>query len=84
MYARRYIGGPRSDAGAAVHAFSRRPIRETFGEETAAALPIQDGGSMRPDSAAELLRQPDVDGVLVGGASLNAEQLLAIVRAAVP
>jgi triosephosphate isomerase len=66
------------------HAFLRKWIRETFGEETAAALPIQDGGSVRPDNAAALLRQPDVDGALVGGASLNADQFLAIVRAAVP
>jgi triosephosphate isomerase len=64
------------------HAFMRRWIRETFGEETAAALPIQDGGSVKPDNAAALLRQPDVDGVLVGGASLNADHFLAIVRAA--
>ena len=67
-----------------VHAFLRRRIRETFGEETAAALPIQDGGSVKPDNAAALLRQPDVDGALVGGASLNADQFLAIVRAALP
>jgi len=67
-----------------VHAFLRRWIRETFGEETAAAIPIQDGGSVKPDNAAALLRQPDVDGALVGGASLNAEQFLAIVRAALP
>jgi triosephosphate isomerase len=67
-----------------VHAFLRRRIRETFGEETAAALPIQDGGSVKPDNAAALLRQPDVDGALVGGASLNADQFLAIVLAALP
>ena len=67
-----------------VHAFLRRRIRETFGEETAAALPIQDGGSVKPDNAAALLRQPDVDGALVGGTSLNADQFLAVVRAALP
>jgi triosephosphate isomerase len=67
-----------------VHAFLRRRIREMFGAETAAALTIQDGGSVKPDNAAALLRQPDVDGALVGGASLNADQLLAIVRAALP
>ena len=65
-----------------VHAFLRRWIRETFGEETAAAIVIQDGGSVKPDNAAALLRQPDVDGALIGGASLNAEQFLAILRAA--
>jgi triosephosphate isomerase len=66
------------------HAFLRRRIREMFGEETAAALLIQDGGSVKPDNAAGLLRQPDVDGALVGGASLNADQFLGIVRAALP
>jgi triosephosphate isomerase len=67
-----------------VHAFLRRWVRETFGEETAAALLIQDGGSVKPDNAAALLRQPDVDGALVGGASLNADHFLAIVRAGAP
>jgi triosephosphate isomerase len=72
------------DQAQQVHAFLRRRIGERFGEETAAALPIQDGGSVTPDNAAPLLRQPDVDGALVGGASLNAEQFLAIVRDALP
>jgi triosephosphate isomerase len=45
---------------------------------------VQDGGSVKPDNAAALLRQPDVDGALVGGASLNADQFLTIVRAALP
>jgi triosephosphate isomerase len=72
------------DQAQQVHAFLRAWIRETFGEETAASLPIQDGGSVKPDNAAALLRQPDVDGALVGGASLNPDDFLAIVRAAVP
>jgi triosephosphate isomerase len=72
------------DQAQEVHAFLRRWIRERFGEETAAALIIQDGGSVKPDNAAALLRQPDVDGALVGGASLNADHFLAIVRAALP
>jgi triosephosphate isomerase len=67
-----------------VHAFLRRRIRETFGEESAAAVPIQDGGSVKPDNAAALLREPDVDGALVGGTSLDADHFLAIVRAALP
>jgi triosephosphate isomerase len=67
-----------------VHAFLRRRIWEAFGEETAAALPIQAGGSVTPENAAELLRLPDVDGALVGGASLIADQFLGIVRAALP
>jgi triosephosphate isomerase len=64
------------------HTFIRRRIAEKFGEETARVLLIQYGGSVKPDNAATQLRQPDVDGALVGGASLKADQFLAIVRAA--
>jgi triosephosphate isomerase len=64
------------------HAFIRGRIRERFGEESASALPIQYGGSVKADNAAMLFRQADVDGGLIGGASLNADQFLAIVRAA--
>ncbi len=64
------------------HAFIRRRIAESFGQDAAAGLVIQYGGSVKPDNAAELMRQPDVDGALVGGASLKADQFLAIVRAA--
>ena len=63
------------------HAFIRRQIGKEFGEEAAAALLIQYGGSVKPENAASLLNQPDVDGALVGGASLKAEQFLAIVKA---
>ena len=66
------------------HAFVRGRIRQRFGEESAATLPIQYGGSVKPDNAASLFRQPDVDGGLIGGASLNADHFLAIVRAALP
>jgi triosephosphate isomerase len=66
------------------HAFIRGQIRKRFGEETASTLPIQYGGSVKPDNAASLFGQPDVDGGLIGGASLNAEQFLAIVRSALP
>ncbi len=66
------------------HAYIRHQISERFGEETARELPIQYGGSMKPDNAVSLLHQPDVDGGLIGGASLKAEQFLAIVRAALP
>jgi triosephosphate isomerase len=64
------------------HAFIRGKIQARFGEETASALPIQYGGSVKPDNAATLFAQPDVDGGLIGGASLNADSFLAIVRAA--
>jgi triosephosphate isomerase len=66
------------------HAFIRRWVGSHFGEETAARLPIQYGGSAKPENVTSLLHQPDVDGALVGGASLKADQFLAIVRAALP
>ncbi len=66
------------------HAFIRGRIRERFGEESASALPIQYGGSVKPDNAASLFSQADVDGGLIGGASLNVDHFLAIVRAAIP
>src|SRR5205807_7975830 len=46
--------------------------------------PVLYGGSVKPDNAAELLAQPDVDGALVGGASLELESFTAICRAAIP
>jgi triosephosphate isomerase len=64
------------------HSFIRGRIGESFGEEMAARLAIQYGGSVKPENAASLLGQADVDGALVGGASLKADQFLAIVRAA--
>jgi triosephosphate isomerase (TIM) len=64
------------------HAFIRRRIAGKFGDAAAQALVIQYGGSVKPDNAASLMHQPDVDGGLIGGASLNADQFLAIVRAA--
>jgi len=73
----------RPDQAQKAHSFIRRQIAGRFGEEPAQALPIQYGGSVKPDNAASLMRQPDVDGALVGGASLHAEQFLTIVRAAV-
>ncbi len=60
----------------------RAVVAEVTGAEAAGALRIQYGGSVRPENAAELLRQPDVDGALVGGASLEAATFAAIVQAA--
>jgi triosephosphate isomerase len=56
-----------------VHAFIRGWVRQTFGAAAANAVVIQYGGSVKPDSVDELMRCPDVDGCLVGGASLNAD-----------
>ena len=66
----------------AVHAFIRGWLVETFGEATAARVVVQYGGSVKPDNAAELLACPDIDGALVGGASLKASDFLGIIRAA--
>ena len=65
-----------------VHAAIRGWLRELGGDEAAAGCRIQYGGSVKADNAAELLALPDVDGALVGGASLKAEEFLKIVAAA--
>jgi triosephosphate isomerase (TIM) len=65
-----------------VHLFIRKQFSRAFGEESAGSLLIQYGGSVKPDNAAAILKQPDVDGALVGGASLKADSFLAIVNAA--
>ena len=54
------------------HAFIRGEISKSHGNEIAQTVRIQYGGSVKPDNARELLSQPDVDGALVGGASLDA------------
>lgn len=66
----------------AMHAFIRRELTALFGADTAAGVDILYGGSMKPDNAHELLTQPDVNGGLIGGASLSAASFLAIVAAA--
>ena len=65
------------------HAVIRHRFGQMFDEKSAQALAIQYGGSVKPDNAAELLGRPGVDGALIGGASLNADQFLAIVRAGI-
>jgi len=66
---------------AAMHAAIRAVLAEKLGEP-GKALKILYGGSVKPDNAASLLALPEVDGALVGGASLKAEDLLAIADAA--
>ena len=70
------------DQAQEVHAFIRGWLAETHGDDRAQAMRIQYGGSVKPANAAELLSQPDIDGALVGGASLKAESFSAIVSAA--
>jgi triosephosphate isomerase len=54
-----------------------------FGEKAAQSLPIQYGGSVKPNNAASFLSQQGVDGALLGGASLIADQFMAIVHAGI-
>jgi triosephosphate isomerase len=65
-----------------VHADLRRMIRDCYNVETADAVRIQYGGSVKPSNAADLLSQPDIDGALVGGASLMVEDFLGILAEA--
>ena len=65
------------------HAIVRRRFQKMFGERPAQALCIQYGGNVNPENATELLSTPGVDGALIGAASLNADQFLSIIRAAI-
>lgn len=60
--------------------FIRKIITELYSEDTAQKVRILYGGSVKPDNVAGLMRQPDIDGALVGGASLDAESFAQIVR----
>jgi triosephosphate isomerase len=67
-----------------VHAFIRGWLTKNVSAAASAAIRIQYGGSVKPDNAAALMREPDIDGALVGGASLQAADFVAICRAAKP
>ena len=62
------------------HKFIRNLLAELYSQDVADAIRIQYGGSVKPDNAAELMGQPDVDGALVGGASLKADSFLGIIE----
>ena len=64
-----------------VHALIRGLLAKLSSPEVAGRVRIQYGGSVKPDNAADLARQPDIDGALVGGASLKADDFLGIARA---
>jgi triosephosphate isomerase len=64
----------------AMHASIRRTLAQLFSQAAADQIRIQYGGSVKPDNVDELMAQPDIDGALVGGASLNAESFLRIVQ----
>lgn len=63
-----------------MHAFIRRFLAQRYAVETAQAVRILYGGSVKPENVAELMKQPDIDGALVGGASLQAAGFSRIVH----
>ncbi|MDD3347624.1 triose-phosphate isomerase [Oscillibacter sp.] len=63
-----------------MHAYIRSVLTEIYGEETAGLMRIQYGGSVKPDNIDELMACEDIDGALVGGASLEAKSFARIVR----
>jgi triosephosphate isomerase len=64
----------------AMHATVRHTIAELYDQASADRLRIQYGGSVKPDNVDELMSQPDIDGALVGGASLKADSFLRIIQ----
>ncbi len=71
-----------SDQAQEMHQVIRRHLSEKFGDESASLVPILYGGSVKPDNAKELFACPDVDGGLVGGASLKARDFVEIIKSA--
>ncbi|MEZ6110289.1 MAG: triose-phosphate isomerase [Pirellulaceae bacterium] len=65
-----------------VHADLRRLLESRYNADIAGQIRIQYGGSVKPDNAAELLHKPNIDGALVGGASLKSDSFLGIIRGA--
>ena len=63
-----------------VHEFIRGWIGQSFDQDTAERVRILYGGSVKPDNAADLMSRPDIDGALVGGASLKADSFIPIIR----
>ena len=70
-----------ADQAQEIHAFIRGLIAEKYGEQVADDTTILYGGSCKPSNAKELFEKPDVDGGLIGGASLDAESFMGIVTA---
>lgn len=70
------------DANDIIGAGIRATIRTLYGDEAAAAIRIQYGGSVKPENMLDFMSQPEVDGALVGGASLQVEDFVTLVRLA--
>ena len=69
-----------SDQAQEVHHFLRSLVNEMYGETLAESIRILYGGSVKPGNVSELMARPDIDGALVGGASLDAETFSKIVQ----
>jgi triosephosphate isomerase len=69
-----------ADVAQEVHAFIRSVIAKKYGKDVADKVIIQYGGSVKPDNVKEIMSKPDIDGCLVGGASLNAASFAKIVN----
>ncbi len=69
------------DQAQQVHGMIRALLAELYDEEIAQKIRIQYGGSAKPSNTAELMAQPDIDGLLVGGASLKVEDFSAMIKA---
>jgi triosephosphate isomerase len=69
-----------ADVAQEVHCFVRSLIAKKYGDDIAKKIIIQYGGSVKPDNVKELMGMPDIDGCLVGGASLTADSFSKIVR----
>jgi triosephosphate isomerase len=67
-----------------VHRLIRGILRDLYARENAETIVIQYGGSVKPENAADLLSQEDIDGALVGGACLDVDSFLSIIKAAKP
>jgi triosephosphate isomerase len=63
-----------------VHQYIRELIKNMAGQEIAEGICIQYGGSVKPENIAELIEQPDIDGALVGGASLKSDSFVGIIK----
>ena len=76
------MGGEEAVAAIGADPRIRAIVAETYGDDVAEAVRIQYGGSMKPENAADLLSEDDIDGGLIGGASLTVEDFAAILAAA--
>ncbi len=70
-----------ADQAQEIHAHLRKVLTDQYGQETANSISILYGGSVKPDNAEEIFSKPDVDGGLIGGAALSAEDFIEIIKA---